>query len=99
MSFKAISRVKFPDSMRDKVISVGVKMLPIANRQAGLISVSFNESVDSNETMMIWDWESKADHEACMASEDWAQLMQESASIFQTEAVEFFISYYESVAI
>ena len=97
MSFMAISKVKYPKHMKEQLHSMGLKMLPLARKQPGLISVSFNQSVDSDETMMFWEWQSKSNHEACMCSDDWAQLMGESGEIFQAEGVEFSISTYESI--
>ena len=98
MSFVAISKVKYPAPLKDQIVAFGLKMLPMAKLQPGLISISFHQSYESNETMMYWEWESQLNHEACMQSKDWSVLMDESGAIFQTGNVEFTIQTYERLA-
>lgn len=98
MSFVAISKVKYPESLKAEIHSVGLKMVPIARQQPGFISIGFHQSLASNETMMYWEWESQSDHEACMASAAWVSIMEESKDAFQTEGTEFSIETYERLA-
>jgi len=72
--------------------------LPIARKQLGFISIAFHQSIEANETMMYWDWESKADHEACMASEDWRIVMEQSNSVFSVDGIEFSLETFERIA-
>lgn len=73
-------------------------MLPIARRQPGFIAISFHQSCEANETMMYWEWQSQSDHEACMASADWAAIMEQSKSVFSADGIEFSIDVYERLA-
>lgn len=98
MSFVAISKVKYPASLKEEIHNVGFKMVPIAKQQPGFISIGFHQSHDSNETMMYWEWESKSDHEACMKSDAWASIMEQSKNAFQTEGTEFSIETFERLA-
>lgn len=98
MNYVAISKVKFPPSLKERIQSVGLEMIPIAKKQPGFISVSFHLSTEENETMMYWEWVSKSDHEGCMQSADWASIMGKSSSLFQSRGVEFSIQTYERVA-
>lgn len=95
MNFVAISKVNFPPGLKDKIQKVGLEMMPIANTQPGFVSVAFHESYDQNETMMYWEWESKGDHENCMKSDDWLELMSKNKSLFETEGVTFSINTYK----
>ena len=95
MSFVAISKVKYPDSVKEEVHELGLKMLPVAKRQPGLLTVGFFQACDINETMMYWEWESKADHEACMASEEWVEVMGQSKELFDIKGVEFSLETFE----
>ena len=98
MSFVAISKVKYPQSLRDEIHSFGMSMIPLAKLQPGFISISFHQSTEDNETMMYWEWDTQADHEACMKSPDWNSLMAKSGELFHSEGVEFSISTYERLA-
>lgn len=98
MSFVAISKVSFPAELKDKIQETGLQMIPIAKTQAGFISIAFHESLEQNETMMYWEWETKADHENCMNSDDWSELMDKNGLIFQSEGVEFSINTYKKIS-
>lgn len=97
MSFIAISRVKYPKSMKTQRHAIGLKMLPIAGQRPGLIGISFSQSTDSDETMMYWQWQSKSGHEACWASPAWLKIIEESAPIFNTNSVHFSVNSYECI--
>jgi len=60
--FIAISKVKYPKYLKERLYGIGLKMLPVARKKPGLISVSFNQFTDSDETIMIWEWETEASH-------------------------------------
>ena len=98
MSFVAISKVKFPEALKEQVQAVGLKMIPVAKRQPGFISIAFHQATDAHETMMYWEWQKEANHMACMQSEDWAGIMADSGDLFQTEGVEFSIQTYEKIS-
>ncbi len=89
MSFVAISRVNFPAHLREQVLKVGMEMLPVARKQPGYIHVAFHQSSDRPQTMMYWEWGSEADHEACMQSADWGEIMQRHGAVFAADGVEF----------
>ncbi len=93
MSFVAISRVHFPPAQGKEVTDVGLRMLPIARRQPGLLSIAIHRSRESSSTMIYWEWESPADHEACLASDDWAELMEEAKGAL--EGTEFSIETFD----
>ncbi|GLR73111.1 antibiotic biosynthesis monooxygenase [Agaribacter marinus] len=98
MSFVAISRVKFPSELKARIHAFGLSMIPLAQRHPGFVSISFHESLESNETMMYWEWESQSHHEACMQSKDWMILMEQSGRLFATEGVEFMVDTYSKLS-
>ena len=98
MSFVAVSKVKYPKSLKKEIHSFGMSMIPIARLQPGFISISFHQSTDNDETMMYWEWEAQSDHEACMKSPDWSDLMEKSGGLFQSEGVEFSLETYDRLA-
>ena len=95
MSFIAMSRVKFPPALGDAVRTVGHRLIPIARDQPGLIDIAFHQSLEGDETVMIWEWRTRADHEACQHSPTWAKLMQEAGDLFQSPGVAFSLETYE----
>lgn len=97
MSFVAISKVSYPIELQEKVQSVGLAMVPIAKKQPGFVSVAFHQSVDKNETMMYWEWQSKADHEACMQSKDWSNIMERTGALFESKGVEYSLEAYDRI--
>ena len=98
MSFVAISKVKYPKSLKEEIHSFGISMIPLAKSQPGFVSISFHQSTDEDETMMYWEWNTQADHEACMNSVDWNKLMEKSGGLFQTEGVDFSLATYVRLA-
>lgn len=98
MSFVAVSKVTFPAHLQDDIQAFGKRMLPLAKAHPGFVSISFHQSNESPETMMYWEWESRADHEACMSSNDWMELMQSAGDLFQNEGVEFSVQTYDRLA-
>ena len=98
MSFVAISKVKYPEGVRDEIHAFGKRMIPVAEKQPGFVTVRFHQSTTANETMMYWEWTEPSYHEACMQSDDWGQLMASAGELFQTEGVEFDIHTYERLA-
>jgi len=97
MSFVAISSVAYPESLREDIQHVGLAMLPVARQQPGLISIAFHQSNDKNETMMYWEWESQAHHEACMQSDDWQAIMAAHGAVFSQTGVEFTLQTFERI--
>jgi quinol monooxygenase YgiN len=95
MSFVAISKVTYPANMKQEIQAVGLEMLPLARKQAGFISVAFHQSDEKDETMMVWEWETKSHHESCMQSKDWGALMERHGATFSQEAVQFILETYE----
>lgn len=84
--------------MKQAIHDAGLKMVPIAKQQAGFVSIAFHQSCESNETMMYWEWASKSDHDACMASDDWAGIMEVSKPLFESEGIEFSLETFERLA-
>ncbi|QDT97803.1 antibiotic biosynthesis monooxygenase family protein [Gimesia aquarii] len=98
MSFVAISKVKYPDSLKEEIHNIGLQMVPIAKQQPGFISIRFHQAHESNVTMMYWEWESKSNHDSCMASDAWADIMEQSKPVFEAEGTKFSIETYERLA-
>ncbi len=98
MSYVAISTVKYPESMKQAIHEVGLSMIPLAKAQPGFVSIRFHQSTESNETMMYWEWTCKADHQACMASDDWRTIMAKSTPLFATPGVEFSLQTFDRLA-
>ena len=98
MGFVVISKVKFPDILKDKIIAVGLEILPFAKKQKGFISIAFHVSDQEGETMMYWEWESKKAYECCMQSDDWFALMQRHKNLFDLEGVVFSSSTYNKLS-
>ena len=98
MSFVAVSKVTFPPSLREDIQAFGSQMLPLAKSHRGFVSISFHQSTEVEQTMMYWEWESRADHEACMSSSDWMALMQSAGDLFERDGVEFSVETYDRLA-
>lgn len=98
MSFVAISKLSFPAELAEKLIAVGHEMIPLAKKQKGFISIAFHHSEQENQTAMVWEWESEADHLACMQSSDWSAIMEKHGTLFQSQGVEFSLETYQRLA-
>lgn len=98
MSFVAVSKVKYPKVLKKEIQDVGHAMIPIAKSQPGFISIAFHQATEANETMMYWEWDSQAAHEACMASADWQAIMEKSRPLFEAEGTAFSLETFERLA-
>ena len=97
MTFVAISKVSYPDHLKSEIEAVGRAMIPIAKTQPGFINVAFHQSLQKNQTMMIWEWQRKEDHEACLNSPQMNELMKDSGALFSETGIEVKIETYEKV--
>lgn len=98
MSFVAISKVQYPHSHENAIVDVGKAMMPIAQMQLGFIDVSFHQTLNKNETMMIWQWQTQHDHEACLNCREMAELMQQYGPLFAEEGVSVSVEIYQRLA-
>lgn len=97
MSFVAISKVEYPPHLKNEIEQVGLAMIPIAQAQAGYMNVTFHQSLQRDQTMMIWEWQSADNHADCLNSEQMNQLMKASGALFADPAVSIAIETYEKV--
>jgi len=98
VSFVAISKVKYPPSLKQQLHAVALEMMPIAKAQLGFISIRFHQSDEINETMMYWEWQEKSHHEVCLQSKEWNEIMEKSGRLLHSEGVELSIETYERIA-
>lgn len=97
MSYVAVSKVTFPDQLKERILAVGLAMIPIAQQHKGFKAISFHEARFKNETMLYWECESMEDHESCMRSAPWLALMKANAELFSEEGVAFSVDIYKKI--
>ncbi len=95
MSFVVISKVKFPEHLKQEIHAVASDMMMVAKQQPGLIHVAFHQASDESMTMMYWEWRSQTDHDACMQSSACSDILAASAALFQSPAVAVSIETFE----
>lgn len=98
MSFVAISKVQYPDDFKNEIEEVGKAMMPIAQMLPGFIDVAFHQTINKNETMMIWQWQTQQHHEACLNCSEMAELMQQYGPLFAEKGVTVSVEIYQRLA-
>jgi quinol monooxygenase YgiN len=95
MTFVAISKVQYPEALKQQIETVGLAMIPIAQLQPGCNDVSFHQTLNKNETMMIWHWQTQQHHEACLSCSEMAKLMQQYGPLFAEASVVVSVEIYQ----
>ncbi|MGE0595854.1 MAG: antibiotic biosynthesis monooxygenase [Hyphomonadaceae bacterium] len=80
--FIAVTKMQFPVEIEAKVREIAAASDPIFRRQAGFVSMRAFRAEDGASRMTMIEWRSKADHERCMTSPDFAGLNQSWGALF-----------------
>lgn len=68
--FTVLVRFLAPATEQDRVAGLCRDMIPVFRRQPGFVSMALHRSLDGTQVVSYLQWESRADHEACQASEE-----------------------------
>lgn len=93
-AFIVITRTKFPKNLYATAKSMADLSYPIFMKQKGLISLAMHESLDQTETSAYFQWESEADHLACMQSSDWGDFNEKWQVFSAQPGVSFDLQVY-----
>jgi len=92
--FIVVTRCFFEPDARDEFMAYDVACGPIFRRMKGFVSLRKHLSTDGTEQMGYWQWESRADHEACMQHEDWAPFAAKWEALQQSGKFRFELQTY-----
>lgn len=95
--FTVVTRTRFKPEARETVIGLLDKVFPIFKKQPGLVFISAHHSHDETETMTYLQWLTKTHHEACMASEDFAEFNTEWGKLLESGDIEFSLQTYDVI--
>ncbi len=84
-----ITRTYFPPELLDSMESLTDRSIPIFEKQKGFINMKVMRAMDGSGTLTVFQWNTLADHEDCMNSEDWAELNPEWNAFLGREDVNF----------
>ena len=66
--FTVMVTVTVPPSHRDELVAIMVETAPVFAAQPGFVSSHLHRSHDAGRVINYIQWQSAADHQACMAS-------------------------------
>lgn len=98
-AFIVITRTQFVDAVGQEDLDLLLASLPIFEKQPGLISIRMHIAEDRSHTMSYMEWRSRADHEACMTSPDFAEFQPRWMGLLASGRAKFEISTYQPLAI
>ena len=89
MTYMVLSKVAYPSKLEAEVIKAGRKTRELVKNVAGLSEISFFQSNERNETIMLWYWESQEDHNNFMQSDEWKAHSITLGQILPYDEIEF----------
>jgi heme-degrading monooxygenase HmoA len=87
--YVVITRTTVPSEKMSWAIETARKSDPVFRKQPGLYGLKTYVGEDGQSLSSVFEWRSKADHEACMQSPDFAQLGAEWGEMFASDAAKF----------
>lgn len=94
-AFTVLVTLKVPESQLEDVLRLARGNLPIFARQPGFISARIYCSHDRTRVLTWLQWETQADHEACMQSPDWAQCDPQFSVLLDRGTMQMDVRTYE----
>ncbi len=95
MSFVVVTKTYFQPEMKEKMIEVASKSIPVYKDQPGLESIAMHISHDETHMMSYFVWNKKEDHEKCMSVNDldewnevWEKLISEGKIKFELDTYD-----------
>ncbi len=95
--FYVVTRTHFSPAHRKDVLGLSHEAVAIAKKQPGFVSMRVHLASDDSHTLTYWVWRSERDHQACMASDDWAPWNPQWQALLES-GVDFDLATYESIA-
>ncbi len=96
-TFFVETKTYFDKEVRDKAIGLAEKALPIFKAQHGFISIVQFISEDDTHMMSLIEWQTKADHEACMRSPDFSNFNDEWNELLESGQLRFELECYDKM--
>ncbi|MDN5204848.1 antibiotic biosynthesis monooxygenase [Fulvivirgaceae bacterium BMA10] len=96
-SFIVITKTHFEPEMKETVLSLAERSLPIFKEQTGLLDIYMFGSEDGSHTGTFFVWKDKASHEACMQSPDFNDMNPEWEALFSSGKARFELITYDSL--
>lgn len=93
--FVVVTRSTFSPDGETEILALAKKSVPIAKRQPGFVDMIVHINHGRTQLMTYWKWECRDDHEACMASDDWAAFMPSWEKLISDDKLQFDIETYE----
>lgn len=97
-AFTVLVTLKVPESHQQDVLRLAEGHLPIFAQQPGFIAAQVYYSHDQTRVLTFLQWETQADHEACMQSPDWAQANPQFTVLLDKGTMQMDVRTYEVAA-
>jgi len=98
-AFNVLVTLKIPESLQEDVLRLAEDNLPIFARQPGFISAQVYHSHDQTRVLTLLQWESRAAHEACMLSPEWAQCNPQFSVLLDRGTMQMDVRTYETATL
>ncbi len=97
--FIVVTRSTFSPDVETEVLALAKKSVPIAKKQSGFVEMVVHINHSRTQLMTYWKWESREDHEACMASDDWMAFMPSWERLISDDKLHFNLETFEMLDI
>lgn len=95
--FTVLVTLKVPEERQAEILRLAQGNLPVFAQQPGFLSAQVFRSHDGMRILTWLQWESQADHEACMQSQDWAQCDPRFSTLLDRGTIQMDVRTYEPV--
>ena len=96
-TFFVQTKTIFDKDVKTKLFQLSDDAVKIFKEQQGFVSIQRFISVDKNFMTSIIEWETKEDHEACMASSDFNDFNAEWEEMLNNGKIQFKLECYISI--
>lgn len=81
--YVVVTRLSFPEGLAAEAARLAAQSAPLFKKQPGFRAMKNFAAEDAKSRITVLEWESKDDHERCMASSDFAEVNQSWGALFQ----------------
>ncbi len=93
-TFIVQTKTHYTQDVKEQYFELARNAFEIFKKQPGFVSAKPFISEDDTHTMTIIEWQTKADHEACMASPDFTEFNATWEKLMHSGAIKFELNCY-----
>src|SRR5436309_1700912 len=96
-SFVVLTQLTYEPELKDRIMQIIYKSMPIFKRQEGLISITVHHHVHEPKTMTYFVWESEEHYKKCISNPEFLWTQSEWKTIVESGKAKFELNIYSVI--